>query len=78
VFLTGAFFGFTDAFGIRLQTTTNIPPALVQFLPQVFTLLALILVAARGKIREAVARRAFRSRARQERATHEAEQMSGA
>ncbi len=78
VFLTGAFFGFTDAFAVRLQTTTNIPPALVQFLPQVFTLLALILVAAHGKVREAVARRAFRLRAHQERAVHDAEQMSSA
>jgi hypothetical protein len=34
----------------------------VQFLPPVFTLLALILVAVRSHAREALARRAFRAR----------------
>ena len=72
IFLTGSFFGFTDAFAIRLQTTTNIPPALVQFLPHVFTLLALILIAVRSHVREALARAAFRRRARQEIAAHQA------
>ncbi len=66
VFFTGMFFGFADAFAVRLQTTTNIPPSLVQFLPPVFTLLALILVAVRSHAREALARRAFRVRAHRE------------
>lgn len=66
VFFTGIFFGFTDAFAVRLQTTTNIPPSLVQFLPHVFTLIALIIVAARTKVAESLARRAFRLRAQRE------------
>lgn len=66
VLLTGMFFGFADAFAIRLQTTTDIPPSLVQFLPHTFTLLALILVAARSKAVQALMRRAFRLRAQRE------------
>ncbi|HEX9796592.1 MAG TPA: ABC transporter permease [Anaerolineales bacterium] len=64
VFLTGSFFGLADAFAIRLQTTTNVPPNLVQFIPHVLTLVALILVALRVKLRERLARRAFRLRER--------------
>jgi len=66
VFFTGMFFGFADAFAIRLQTTTNVPPSLVQFLPHVFTLLAIILVAVRSQAVEVLARRAFRLRAQRE------------
>lgn len=69
ILLTGGFFGFTDASAIRLQTTTDIPPSLVQFLPHVFTLLALIAIALRGRVREAIARQAFRRRAQREIAT---------
>jgi ABC-type uncharacterized transport system permease subunit len=63
VFFTGLFFGFADAFAIRLQTTTNIPPSLVQFIPHILTLLALILVGARAVLSDYLARRAFRARA---------------
>jgi simple sugar transport system permease protein len=66
VLFTGLFFGFADAFAVRLQTVSNIPPSLVQFLPNVAALVALVLVGARGKIREELARRRFRQRARQE------------
>jgi simple sugar transport system permease protein len=66
VFFTGMFFGFADAFAVRLQTTTDIPPVLVQFLPPVLTLLALILVAVRSRAKEVLARRALRVRARHE------------
>ena len=66
VFLTGMFFGLADAFAIRLQTTTNVPPSLVQFLPHIFTLLAIILVAVRTRAVETLARRAFRLRAQRE------------
>jgi simple sugar transport system permease protein len=66
VFFTGLFFGFADAFAVRLQTVTTIPPSLVQFLPNVSALVALILVGARIKFREELARRRFRQRARQE------------
>ncbi len=66
VFFTSIFFGFADAFAIRLQTTTDIPPSLVQFIPHVLTLVALILVAVRSQVREVLARRAFRARAQRE------------
>lgn len=66
VFLTGLFFGFADAFAVRLQTVTTVPPSLVQFLPNVAALVALILVGARGRIQEQLARRRFRQRAQQE------------
>lgn len=63
VFFTGLFFGFADAFAIRLQTTTDIPPSLVQFIPHILTLLALVLVGARTVLSDYLARRAFRARA---------------
>ncbi len=66
VLFTGLFFGFADAFAVRLQTVTDIPPSLVQFLPNVAALVALVLVGARGKLREELARRRFRQRAQQE------------
>jgi ABC-type uncharacterized transport system permease subunit len=69
VFFTGLFFGFADAFAIRLQTTTDIPPSLVQFIPHVLTLVALILVGARAVFFEYVARRRFRQKAEREIAT---------
>jgi len=77
VFLTGMFFGFADAFAIRLQTTTDIPPSLVQFLPHIFTLLAIILVAVRSQAAELLVRRAFRLRAQQEIAAQEAAGSDG-
>jgi simple sugar transport system permease protein len=66
VFFTGMFFGFADAFAIRLQTTTDIPPSLVQFIPYVLTLIALILVGARAVFFEYLARRRFRQKAERE------------
>lgn len=62
----GLFFGFADAIAIRLQTTAGIAGSLVQFLPNVATLLALIIVAARSHVAEALARRMFRARAERE------------
>jgi simple sugar transport system permease protein len=64
--LTSLFFGFADALGVRLQTTTDIPPSLIQFMPHVLTILALVLVALRSRGQEALARRRFRLRARQQ------------
>jgi len=72
VFLTGLFFGLADAFAIRLQTTTNVPPSLVQFIPHVLTLIALILVGARTVLSEYMARRSFRLSAQREIAAQEA------
>lgn len=70
-FFTSIFFGFADAFAVRLQTTTDIPPSLVQFIPHILTLVALILVAVRAQARELLARRAFRARAQREIAAQE-------
>jgi simple sugar transport system permease protein len=64
--VTSLFFGFADALGVRLQTTTDIPPSLIQFMPHVLTILALVLVALRSRGQEALARRRFRLRARQQ------------
>jgi general nucleoside transport system permease protein len=61
VFFTGLFFGMADAVAVRLQTTTTIPPSLIQFLPNVSALLALILVGLRSRLRESLARRRFRA-----------------
>jgi simple sugar transport system permease protein len=72
VYLTGLFFGLADAFAIRLQTTTNVPPSLVQFIPHVLTLIALILVGARTVLSEYMARRSFRLSAQREIAAQEA------
>jgi len=49
-----------------LQNVTKIPPSLIQFLPNVLAILALILVALRVKGIEALARRRFRTRAQQQ------------
>jgi ABC-type uncharacterized transport system permease subunit len=70
VLFTGTFFGFADAITVRLQTMTKIPPILVQFLPQCLTLLTLVIVGARSPTAQALARRAFKTRARREMASH--------
>jgi general nucleoside transport system permease protein len=59
VLFTGTFFGFADAFALRLQNVTNIPPNLIQILPHLMTLLVLILVAFRVKLIKAMNRRRF-------------------
>ena len=56
----GFFFGLSEAFAVRIQNVTDLPPNLVQILPQVATLLALILVAGREKLKLALTRRRFR------------------
>lgn len=57
VLFSGLFFGFADAFAIRLQNVTDLPPSLVQVLPLFATLLALILVALQARIKKVIARR---------------------
>lgn len=57
VLFSGLFFGFADAFAIRLQNVTDLPPSLVQVLPYFATLLALILVALQDKIKKAITKR---------------------
>lgn len=58
-FIASLFFGFADAFAVRIQTTTNLPPNLIQMLPHFATLLALILVGLRQKLSVAMTRRRF-------------------
>ena len=57
VFFAGLFFGFADAFAVRLQNVTDLPPSLIQVLPLFATLLALILVALREKLSVYLAKR---------------------
>jgi general nucleoside transport system permease protein len=57
VLFTGTFFGFADAFALRLQNVTNIPPNLIQILPHFTTLLVLILVAFRIKLAKTLTKR---------------------
>jgi len=59
-------FGGADALAVRLQNVTKIPPSLIQFLPNVLAIVALVLVALRIRGSEALARRRFRQRARQQ------------
>lgn len=62
VLLTGYFFGLAEAFAVRIQNVTDLPPNLVQLLPQFATLAALILVALREKMNLFLNRRRFRQR----------------
>jgi general nucleoside transport system permease protein len=61
VFLASLFFGFADAFSVRIQNVTDVPPNLVKLLPNLATLLVLIIIAMRSKIAISMARRRFRS-----------------
>ncbi len=60
VLLTGYFFGLAEAFAVRIQNVTDLPPNLIQLLPQFATITALILVALREKANLALIRRRFR------------------
>jgi general nucleoside transport system permease protein len=50
VSLAGLFFGVADALAVRLPAITDIPPSLIQFLPNLAALLALILVGLRRPV----------------------------
>ena len=65
-FLASVLFGVADALSVRLQSVSNVPPSLAQFIPNVLTILALVLVALRGRAQEALARRRFRASARRQ------------
>jgi simple sugar transport system permease protein len=65
-FLASLLFGLADALAVRLQSVSNVPPSLAQFIPNVLTIVALLLVALRGRALEALARRRFRASARQQ------------
>lgn len=62
--LASLFFGITEAFAVRIQNVTDLPPNLVELLPNFATLIVLISIALREKIREANARRRFRAKLR--------------
>jgi simple sugar transport system permease protein len=65
-FAASLLFGGADALAVRLQNVTKIPPSLIQFLPNVLAITALVLVALRLRGLEAWNRRRFRLRAQQE------------
>jgi simple sugar transport system permease protein len=64
--LASLLFGGADALAVRLQNVTDLPPSLIQFLPNVLTIVALVAVALRVRGQEALARRRFRQRAQQQ------------
>ncbi len=61
-FLASLLFGLADSMAVRLQTITTIPPSIIQFFPNVLTILVLVLVALRSKWLERVLRRKSRAR----------------
>lgn len=61
VLFSSTLFGMADALAVRLQLVTTVPPSLIQFFPNVLVILALVLVALRGKWREMMKRRDFRA-----------------
>lgn len=65
VFFAGLFFGFADAFAVRLQNVTDLPPSLVQVLPHFATIFALILVASRDKISKTLTKRRYSAQLKQ-------------
>lgn len=66
VFLASLFFGIADAFSVRIQNVTDLPPNLVKLLPNLATLLVLIIIGLRIKVALSMARRRFRSQLRTE------------
>ncbi|HEC22685.1 MAG TPA: ABC transporter permease [Chloroflexi bacterium] len=60
-FFTGLFFGFADAFAVRIQNVTDLPPNLAQLIPHFTTLVVLVLVALREKVGQMLARRRFQT-----------------
>jgi simple sugar transport system permease protein len=70
-FFASIFFGYTEAFAVRVQNVTDLSPQLVEVLPHLATLLILVLVAFRDKIRVSLARRKFRENLRKDVASPE-------
>ncbi len=65
-FLASLFFGVTEAFSVRIQNVTDLPPNLIELLPNFATLIVLISIALREKVRETTARRHFRAQLKAE------------
>ena len=76
VFLASLFFGFADAFSVRIQNVTDVAPNLVKLLPNVATLLVLIIIALRSKLAVSMAKRRFRTQLRSEEGKAAAEPSS--
>jgi ABC-type uncharacterized transport system permease subunit len=68
VFFASMFFGFADAFSVRVQAVTDLPPNLVKLLPYLATLIVLTIIALRSKVALSMARRRFRAQLRAEEA----------
>jgi general nucleoside transport system permease protein len=64
--LASLFFGMTEALSVRIQNVTTLPPNLIELLPNIATLIVLIAIALREKVRETNARRHFRAQLRAE------------
>lgn len=73
VFFASLFFGFADAFSVRVQAVTDLPPNLVKLLPYLATLLVLTIIALRTKLALSMARRRFRAQLRAEEAAKSVE-----
>ena len=65
-FFASQFFGFTEAFAVRVQNVTDWPPNLIELLPHLATLLVLVVIALREKIQQSLARSRFRAKLRAE------------
>ncbi len=67
------FFGFAEAFSVRIQNVTDLPPNLVEMIPNFATLFVLIVIALRVKVWESVARSRFRAKLHAEKQVIDAE-----
>ncbi len=67
------FFGFAEAFSVRIQNVTDLPPNLVEMIPNFATLFVLIVIALRVKVWESVARGRFRAKLHAEKQVIDAE-----
>lgn len=61
-FFAALFFGIAAAFAVRIQNVTDLPPNLLQLIPNFATLAVLIFAALREKIAYALARNRFRAK----------------
>jgi general nucleoside transport system permease protein len=76
-FFASLFFGFADAFSVRIQNVTDLSPNLVKLLPNFATLLVLIIIALRELVTIGLARRRFRAQLRAEQHAKTQEKISG-
>ncbi len=61
-FFASLFFGYTEAFSVRVQNVTDLSPQVVEVIPHFATLLILVLIAYRDKLKVLLARRRFREK----------------